>query len=126
MKKILICSHTMELGGAERALLGLLEAIDKSLYSVDLFLLQHTGAWFNHIPEGVNVLPEIPEYKAVTGSIMDAIKERHPIIALGRLIGKYKAEKKATELKLEIKYGVAIEYSHKFTCFAMPAISNKE
>lgn len=38
MKKILIASHCMELGGAERSLLGILNAMDYQKYEVDLFL----------------------------------------------------------------------------------------
>jgi len=38
MKKILIASHCMELGGAERSLLGILNAMDYHKYEVDLFL----------------------------------------------------------------------------------------
>jgi hypothetical protein len=41
VKKILIVSHAMEIGGAERALLGLLENVDPARVSVDLFLLRH-------------------------------------------------------------------------------------
>lgn len=33
----------MEIGGAEKALLGLLENIDTKEYQVDLFLLRHEG-----------------------------------------------------------------------------------
>ena len=36
MKKILIASHCMELGGAERSLLGILNAMDYHKYEVDL------------------------------------------------------------------------------------------
>lgn len=43
MKRILFFSHAMEIGGAERALLGLLENIDTSRYNVDLFLMRHKG-----------------------------------------------------------------------------------
>lgn len=35
--------HYMALGGAERALLGLLNAIDTEKVDVDLFINQHTG-----------------------------------------------------------------------------------
>ena len=38
MKKIFIASHCMELGGAERSLLGILNSIDYKNYEVDLFL----------------------------------------------------------------------------------------
>ena len=57
--------HYLELGGAEKALIGLLDAIDKDAYSVDLFLNQHTGAFLSMIPDKVNLLPEIPEYAAL-------------------------------------------------------------
>ena len=50
MKKILIVSQAMEIGGAEKALLGLLEAIDKRKFQVDLFLLRHTGELLKYIP----------------------------------------------------------------------------
>ena len=38
MKKILIVSHAMEIGGAERALLGLLNSFNYDQYEIDLFL----------------------------------------------------------------------------------------
>ena len=50
MKKILIFSHAMEIGGAEKALLGLLEAIDTTKYEADLFLMRHTGELMKEIP----------------------------------------------------------------------------
>ena len=40
---ILIFSQAMELGGVERSLLGLLDAIDYDRYDVDLFLMRHSG-----------------------------------------------------------------------------------
>ena len=40
-KKIFIFSHAMEIGGAERALLGLLTSFDYSKYDVDLFDEKH-------------------------------------------------------------------------------------
>lgn len=43
MKSLLIISHAMEIGGAERALLGLLYSIDYTKYKVDLFLCRHEG-----------------------------------------------------------------------------------
>lgn len=58
MKKILIASHCMELGGAERSLLGILNAMDYHKYEVDLFLYRHTGELLKYIPKEVNLLPE--------------------------------------------------------------------
>ena len=51
MKKILIFSHAMEIGGAERALLGLLETLDYAQYEVDLFLMRHAGELLKYIPD---------------------------------------------------------------------------
>ena len=58
MKKILIFSHALELGGAERALLGLLEALDTSEYQVELFLMRHEGELMKYIPKNIRLLPE--------------------------------------------------------------------
>lgn len=46
MKKILIVSQCMEIGGAERALLGLLNSFDYENYQVDLFLCRHEGSYY--------------------------------------------------------------------------------
>ncbi len=66
--------HYLELGGAEMALIGLLDAIDKEKYDVDLFLNQHTGAFMNLIPKGVNLLPEVKEYSTIERPISYALK----------------------------------------------------
>ena len=57
--------HYMELGGAERALLGLLNALDTSRVEVDLFINQHTGEFMPLIPEKINLLPEKRGYNAI-------------------------------------------------------------
>ena len=75
MKKILIVSHALELGGAERSLIGLLDAIDKKEYKVDLFLLRHEGELLSFIPEGVNLLPEIPAYTVLACPMVQTLKE---------------------------------------------------
>lgn len=69
-KKIFIFSHAMEIGGAERALLGLLNSIDYSKYDIDLFLLRHSGELLDLIPNEVNLLPEIPQYSALMMSMI--------------------------------------------------------
>ena len=55
--RIFINMHYMEIGGAERALLGLLNAIDTNKVDVDLFINQHTGEFMKLIPEKINLLP---------------------------------------------------------------------
>ena len=124
MKKILIVSHAMEIGGAETALLGLLENIDTNKYEVDLFLLRHSGELLKYIPHNINLLPEIPQYPMLAVPISQVIKKGQWKVAVGRLVGKNKAKKYVQKHELPIDNGVAIEYSHKYTKYAMPRISN--
>ena len=121
MKKILIVSHAMELGGAERSLLGLLSAIDPKRYKVDLFLLRHTGELLSYIPAYIHLLPEIPEYTVLARPMADTLKEGHFLLTGARLRGKIAAA------GFDRKHGyaesgVALEYSHKYTCHLMPDI----
>ena len=82
--------HYMEIGGAEKALLGLLNAIDTDKVDVDLFLNQHTGAFMPLIPSKINLLPEIPAYSAIERPMKTILKEGHVGVFLGRLIGKFR------------------------------------
>ena len=58
MKKqiLIVFTGTMELGGIERSLLGLLDAIDYTRYDVDLFLYGHHGVLFDFINKNVTEL----------------------------------------------------------------------
>ncbi len=125
MKKILIISHALELGGAERALLGLLEALDKTLYQVDLFLMRHSGELMNQIPQGIRLLPEVPEYTCLARPISFVLKEGHVLIAMGRVLGKTTA---AAYMRLHRHQDsmVPLDYSHKFTKAFMPRINPEE
>ena len=121
MKKILIVSHAMEIGGAERALLGLLESIDPKRVSVDLFLLRHEGELLDLIPDYINLLPPIPAYTVLARPIVQTIKEGHLLLSAARLVGKYRAKQYNQKHGLT-ESGVAIEYSHKYTKRFMPPI----
>lgn len=75
LKKILILSHAMEIGGAERALLGLLSSFDYSRYQVDLFLCRQEGELLRFIPDNINILPtNQAKYLAVPMRVL--IKEK--------------------------------------------------
>ena len=87
MKKILIFSHAMELGGAERALLGLLEAIDTTKYSVDLFLMRHQGELLKYISDNVKLLPENKKYSCLAIPMKEIIRQRQFGVAFGRIRG---------------------------------------
>ncbi len=86
--RIFIAIHYMEIGGAERSLLGLLSAFDTERYDVDLFVYSHRGEFMPYIPENVNLLPEISKYATLERPIKDIVKEGYWDIALARLTAK--------------------------------------
>ena len=98
--RIFINMHYMELGGAERALLGLLNAIDTNRVDVDLFLNQHTGAFMSLIPEKIHLLPEEKTYSVVEKPLIECIRHKQWRIAIARLIAKYKYKRYLRKNKL--------------------------
>ena len=125
-KSLLIVSHALELGGAERSLIGLLHALDKEEWDIDLFLLRHEGELMDEIPDYVNLLPQVSSYTVLARPMKTTLFEGHVLLTAARLLGKMAANNYAK------KHGhydsiVSLEYSHKFTCPFMPKIqSNKE
>ena len=91
MKKILIVASDMEIGGAERALLGFLDAIDTTRFQVDLFLFKHNGPFLKLIPEKINLLPENKEYSCIAVPLSNVIKKKCFGVACGRIYGKFKS-----------------------------------
>ena len=76
MKKrsILIFSQAMELGGVERSLLGLLDAIDYDRYDVDIFLMRHSGELMPYLNPKAKLLPEIPQYASLAVPMASLVK----------------------------------------------------
>lgn len=126
MQDVLIISHTMEIGGAEKALLGLLGIFDYTKYNVDLFLYHHEGELMQFIPKEVNLLPEKKSYASLAKPISQVLKNG----AFGTLYGRYVGKNAATEyiVRNHIKDGsyIFIDYSHRYTKAFMPKISTKE
>ena len=73
--RILFVMHYLEIGGAETALIGLLNTIDYSRYDVDLFLHSHHGEMMPFLPKEVNLLPEIPIYAQIERPIKNVLKD---------------------------------------------------
>ena len=120
-KSLLIVSHALELGGAERSLIGLLDALDPAVWEVDLFLLRHEGELMPEIPEHVRLLPRMPAYTVLARPMADTLREGHFLLTAARLAGKIAAAG-YTRRHGYTESGVALEYSHKFTCPLMPRI----
>ena len=122
---VLIVSHAMEIGGAEKALLGLLESFDYKKWEVDLFLFHHSGELFELIPSQVNILPEKNDYSCMAVPIKKVLREKQFRIAGGRAVGKIIAKIQEKRKRLSSDNDLALEYSHKYTWKYMSEISLK-
>lgn len=78
----------MELGGAEMALLGLLNALDPERIDADLFIYSHQGPLMKYIPEWVNLLPEVPAYSMLEQPIADVLRRGQFGVAIGRMAAR--------------------------------------
>lgn len=102
-KRILINIHYLEIGGAERALIGLLNALNRDDVDVDLFINQHTGDFMQYIPSHINLIPQEKKYFYITQPIGKIISDGEFRIAYRRLIAKRKANKFHRTLPPELR-----------------------
>lgn len=124
-KRILICDHYMEVGGAERALIGLLSALDLERYDVDLFINQHTGEFMNYIPPRINLIPQIPTYSALLRPMKQILREGHIGIVLRRLKGQYlhyRHQKQLVRAQLDNDESV-LQYVARETVKGLPSLN---
>lgn len=130
-KKILFIINNLNCGGAEKALISLLEDMDYSRYEIDLFLFKHEGLFMNSIPNEVTLLLEQQNYKYFDMSTVVATRELIKKWDIKVLINRLKFKLLLKELnpskyeqkgwkyvsssfsKLEKKYDVAIGYLEK-------------
>ena len=70
MKKILFMCINMNIGGTEKALLTMLNEMDRSKYEITLLMLEEYGGFLNQIPDGIKVM-YLKEYKALKKFIND-------------------------------------------------------
>lgn len=121
--RIFIAMHYMEIGGAETALVGLLNGLDPARVDVDLFLYDHRGEMMQFIPEWINLLPQIPKYSVLERPIVELVKRGFWGIAAGRLWAKYisKVAYKRSGSKLENNGG--LDKMSKCTAPLLPRIN---
>ena len=121
--RIFIAMHYMEIGGAETALVGLLNALDPARVDVDLFLYDHRGEMMQFIPEWVNLLPQIPKYSVLERPIVELVKRGFWDIAAARMWAKRisKVAYKRSGSKLENNGG--LDKMSKCTTPLLPKIN---
>lgn len=121
--RIFIAMHYMEIGGAETALIGLLNALDPNRVDVDLFLYDHRGEMMQFIPEWINLLPQIPKYSVLERPIVELVKRGFWGIAAGRLWAKYISKVAYKRSGSELENNGGLDKMSKCTAPLLPRIN---
>jgi glycosyltransferase involved in cell wall biosynthesis len=124
-KRIFICMYSLNIGGAERSLIGLLDSFDYEKYDVDLFLYRHEGEFMKLIPKKVHLLPAIKPYTTFERPIKDVLKEGHLYLGGARVLAKLKATIKNRGLEKEQGTYKQMQYMWKYSIPRLPKITNK-
>lgn len=121
-KRLFIAIQYLEIGGAERSLIGLLNAIDYTKFDVDLFVYKHTGEFMKLVPSQVNLLPENKRYAALSQPISAIVKQGYIDLALARLSARIPARR--FERRRGVKESIAIfQYVANYTTPLLPSLS---
>lgn len=121
--RIFIAMHYMEIGGAETALIGLLNALDPARVDVDLFLYDHRGEMMQFIPEWVNLLPQIPKYSVLERPIVELVKRGFWGIAAARLWAKWLSQKAYKRSGSTLENNGGLDKMSKCTTPLLPKIN---
>ena len=86
MRRILISSFDMEVGGVERSLISMLNNFDYENNQVDLMLYSHTGDFMPMLNDKVNLLKEINQYSTFRKTIGQTIKDGKLLLGATRIL----------------------------------------
>lgn len=121
-QKILIIMKTMNIGGAERSLIGLLNAVDYHQWEVNLMLLKHEGEFLSLIPTSVNLLSENEYYSNYEKPIKKVLFSGHIKLATLRLIAKLHCLVFRKLKKVKRSSWLSQQYTHKYLTSVMPKV----
>lgn len=121
-KKILFIMPSMFIGGAERSLLGLLEALDYSKVDVSLFLYRHEGEFLKYIPKEVDILPEIDEYKTFDVSVKSLLFSNKYIFGIKRILSKIAIKWNCCRKKTQAGVWMSMQYTTRYLQGLLPQI----
>lgn len=122
---ILFVIYYLGSGGAEKALINLLDMIDYERYQVDVLLFKQEGLYLEQLNPKANLLPVIPEFEKIDSNkkyIKWALKNGKPMSALKKVYNFYSwkrgknIDRQEWELcwsklpPLEKEYDVAVGY----------------
>lgn len=121
-KKVLFIMPSMFIGGAERSLLGLLDAFDYSKYNVSLFLYRHEGEFSEYISKQVNVIPEIEAYRTFDVPIKGLLLSRKFAFGCARIFGKVAKTIHSILKKEPAGVWMSMQYTSRFLLPLLPEI----
>lgn len=121
-KKILFIMPSMFIGGAERSLLGLLEALDYSKVDVSLFLYRHEGEFLKYIPKEVDILPEIDEYKTFDVSVKSLLFSNKCTFGIKRILSKIAIKWNCCRKKTHAGVWMSMQYTARYLQGLLPQI----
>lgn len=117
-KKVLFIMYNLELGGAEKSLISILNNMDYTRYEVDLFLYEHSGELIEQLPKEVTLLPEIKKYATLCNSTKETFKDGYIRLGTVRTISKYHANLR----KLPLAYD---QYLYRYGSKLMEKLSKE-
>ncbi len=121
--RIFIAMHYMEIGGAETALVGLLNTLDPKLVDVDLFLYDHRGEMMQFVPKWVNLLSPVPKYTMLERPIVELAKRGYWSIAIARLWAKFISNWRYRKGKSPLPNSSVFDKVSKYTTPLLPKIN---
>ena len=98
MKKVLISSFDMGIGGVERSLINMLDNFDYNNYKVDLMLYRNEGEFIDMVSSKVNLLSEQEGYRTFGEPLGKVIKDKNLGLASARILAKFIAVGKSLSL----------------------------
>ena len=86
--KILVIGPGLEIGGVEKSLLGLLQALVDQGTETDLFLFSHTGTLLPTIDKAVRLLPEETRLARIHRPVRELVRQGNWYTAIVRTVCK--------------------------------------
>ena len=84
-KKILITACSLEIGGIERSLVGLLDVFDYDRYDVDVLLFSRKGELLPFVSPRCNLLPEIAQCATLLAPVKTVLRQGHFLLGAARV-----------------------------------------
>ena len=124
MKKVLVASFDMEVGGVERSLISMLHNFDYK-YDVDLMLYSHTGDFMDLLPKSPNLLPEDKIYKTFRMPIAQIAKQGNIPMAISRVYSILESKLISKIKGLDESVYAQMQYMWKNSLYFLPKYKKK-